>query len=190
MHAPAQSGVTTLLEELRAGDPEATSRLLQKVYDELRGMAARFLRGESPDFSLQPTDVVHEAYPRLFGKGFMPENRGHFFAAASNAMREVVVEHARNRRAQKRGGGWRRVPLDDIVDDFDRRNLLVEGVRDALDRLAAVRPRPSQVMTMRHFGRYTVQETAALLEVSEKTVKNDERFARAWLHRELAGAKS
>jgi RNA polymerase sigma factor (TIGR02999 family) len=186
MSAHPQSGVTTLLDDLRAGDLDARSRLFQKVYDETRAIAAGYLRGERPDFTLQPTDVVHESFLRLFGKEFKPENRNHFFGAAAKAMREVVFQHARERNSQKRGGGFRRVHLDEAVDYVERQNLAGEAVREALDRLAAIRPRQCQVITMRHFCLYTVPETAALLQVSEKTVRNDERFARAWLLRELA----
>jgi RNA polymerase sigma factor (TIGR02999 family) len=188
MASHAQAGITTLVGEVRAGDREARSRLLDKVYDDLRGIAGRFLRGKSSDFTLQASDVVDEAFLRLFGKDFRPENRNHFFGAAAKAMREVVAEHARKRHAQKRGAGYRRVALDDVVDYFERRDLPVEAVREALDRLAEIRPRQSQVVTLRHFFRYTAEETAALLEISGRTVRNDERFARAWLRGELAEA--
>src|SRR5438105_6797361 len=136
MPAQPQSGVTTLLDELRAGDPEAKSRLFHVIYDEMRAIAAGCLRGERPDFTLQPTDVVHESFLRLFGKEFKPENRNHFFGAVAKAMREVVIQHTRERKTQKRGGGFRRLPLDDAVDYLERQNLAVEAVHEALDRLA------------------------------------------------------
>jgi RNA polymerase sigma factor (TIGR02999 family) len=188
MAAEPQSGVTTLLGELRAGDQEARSRLLQEVYDELRRMAGLALRGHLPDFSLQSGDVVNEAYLRLFGKDFRPENRSHFFGAAANAMREVVADHAKNRKAKKRHNGGQRLALDDVVDFLEGQNLEVERLRQALDELAAVCPRPSEVLTLRFFFCYTVKETAGLLGVSEKTVQNDQRFGLAWLHKNLKGA--
>jgi RNA polymerase sigma-70 factor (ECF subfamily) len=190
MPAETQSSVSTLLGDLRDGDPEARSHLLQKVYNELRRIAAKFLRGHGAGFSLQPTDVVDEAYIRLFGKDFRPENRCHFFGAAAKAIRDVVVEHARKRATQKHGGGARRVPLDEVAERFERQNLVVQDVRDALDRLATIRPRQSTVITMRCFFLYTIQETAELLGISEKTVRNDERFAKAWLHSKLAETTS
>jgi RNA polymerase sigma factor (TIGR02999 family) len=185
MAAESHSGLTTILDELRGGDPDARNRLLQKVYDELRRMAARLLRGQRPDFTLRPSDVVGEAYLRLFGKNFLPENREHFFGAAAKAMREVVVEHARRRGSRKRGAGFERLPLDDVVDYFERQKLEIEEVREALDRLQMIRPRQSQVLTLRYFFCYSIREIAALLGISEKTVRNDQQFARAWLRGQL-----
>jgi RNA polymerase sigma factor (TIGR02999 family) len=185
MNGTPVPSVSVLLEEVCAGNTDARSRLLERVYDELRGMARHFLRGESPSFSLQSGDVVAELFLRLFGTDFKPENRSHFFGAAAKVMREVVVDHARKRRSQKRGANRQRVRLDEVVDYFERQNLAVEAVHEALEQLAAVRPRQSQVLTLRYFFAYTVPETAALIQVSEKTVQNDERFARAWLRRKL-----
>ena len=185
----SQGDVTGLLREMHAGDPEAQGRLVQTVYDELRRMAADLLRGERPGHSWQATDLAHQVFFRLFGKDLQAQNRSEFFGAASRAMRELLIEHARLRKTQKRGDGWRRVPLDDVADAFERQNLDAAAVHEALDRLAGFHPRQSQVVTLRFFGRYTLDEIAALLEVSVSTVQSDLRIALAWLHAQLGGTK-
>jgi RNA polymerase sigma factor (TIGR02999 family) len=190
MAAPSPGDITGLLRRLAAGDPDAQSRLLQAVYDELRDKAGGFMRGERPGHSWQPTELVHEGLLRLFGGRIPTESRGAFFAAAARAMRELLVEHALARGTQKRGGGWQRVPLDDVVDHFERQNLDVAAVDEALERLAALNPRQSQIVTWRFFGRFTVEDIAEMLEVSVSTVESDWRLARAWLHGQLAETPS
>lgn len=183
--------VTVMLQGIAAGDSGAAAQLLPVVYEELRALARAHLAGERAGHTLQPTALVHEAYLRLVGgeqggdRAF--NGRQHFFATAATAMRRILVDHARERNALKRGGG-RRVDLSDgdavaVDDDLD-----LVGLDDALKKLEAVDKRRARVVTFRFFGGLTVDETATALGVSPATVKNDWAFARAWLLREMAGA--
>jgi RNA polymerase sigma factor (TIGR02999 family) len=183
----SHSDVTTALQELHAGDDDARGRLLDRVYGELRRMAAGFLRRHAPNHSWQPTELANEAVARILGTDVLEltRNRAHFFAVAARTMRELLVEHVRLRRAQKRGGGWHRVPLDDLSDSLARQRLDVGALHDALERLAALHERQSQVVTLRFFGGFSVEEVAEQLGVSVSTVESDFRIARAWLHSRL-----
>jgi RNA polymerase sigma-70 factor, ECF subfamily len=187
MATPSTSDVTTLLHELHAGDENAREQLLHRVYAELRQMAAGFLGKEQPNPSWQPTELVHEALVRLLGTNALEltQNRAHFFGIAARTMRQLLVEHVRLRRAQKRGGGWRRVPLDDLTDHLEQLRLDAEAVHEALERLATFHERQSQVVTLRFFGGFTVEEVAEQLGISVSTVESDFRIARAWLHSQL-----
>jgi RNA polymerase sigma factor (TIGR02999 family) len=131
--------------------------------------------------------VVHEAVIRLLGDAVFDRSpdRAFLFASAARAMREVLVDHARRRSADRRGGSWRRVPLDDVVDYFEEQGLDVSAVHEALDRLAELNERQGQVMTLRYFGGLTVPEVAAALDVSVVTVERDWRLARAWIRDQL-----
>jgi RNA polymerase sigma factor (TIGR02999 family) len=159
------------------------------VYDELRGIAAQFVLDEDAAQTLQPTALVHEAYLRLDSGGTLGSapNRRFFFAAAARAMRQVLVDHARRRHTEKRGEGWRRVPLDAVLDYFERENLDVVALHEALDELAALDERQSNVVVLRFFGGFTVAEVANQLDMSVSTVESDFRLARAWLHRQIKG---
>jgi RNA polymerase sigma factor (TIGR02999 family) len=176
--------VTDLLAASRRGDPAAFDQLLPLVYDELHVVAERHMRGERPEHTLQPTALVHEAFLRLAGVNVPYEDRSHFIRAASQAMRRVLVDHARARNAAKRGGNLRvtldesLVPQDDGVVD-----LLV--LDDALSRLAAAEPRWARVVELRFFGGLEVVEVAAALGISTATAKRDWQFARAWLAKAL-----
>ena len=174
--------VTLLLERAR-------DELVALVYDELRRVASRLMRRERPDHTLAPTAVVHEAVIRLLGDAAFDRagDRSYLFAAAARAMREVLIDHARRRATARRGGGRRRIPLDAVVDYFADQGLDLVAVHEALDRLAGLHERQSQVVTLRYFGGLTVPEIAAALEVSVGTVERDWRIARAWLSNELGG---
>jgi RNA polymerase sigma-70 factor, ECF subfamily len=187
MAEPSHSDVTTVLQELRAGTDDAQDRLLDLVYDELRRMAAGFLRRQPPNHTWQPTELVHEAVARLLGTDALElaHNRAHFFGVAARAMRQLLVEHVRRRRTQKWGGGWQRVPLDDLSDHLARQHLDVQALHEALEQLAAFHERQSQVVTLRFFGGFSVEEVAEQLGVSVSTVESDFRIARAWLHSRL-----
>jgi RNA polymerase sigma-70 factor (ECF subfamily) len=187
MADPADSDVTTVLHQLQAGNPEARQQLLNLVYDELRRMAAGFMPREAPDHSWQATDLVHETVARLLGADVLTRttNRQHFFGTVARIMRQLLIEHVRLRKAHKRGGGWQRVPLDDLSDYFTRQDLDVLAVHEALERLAALNERQSQVVTLRYFGGFTMEEIAAQLDVSLSTVESDFRLARTWLHTQL-----
>jgi RNA polymerase sigma factor (TIGR02999 family) len=175
--------VTQLLHDARGGDAAALERLLPLLYAELHDIAARHMRGERPDHTLQPTALVHEAFLRLLAPGSY-EDRTHFLRAASAAMRHVLVDHARARNAAKRGGALR-VTLDEGLAGRDDRVVELLVLDDALARLAAAEPRWAQVVELRFFGGLEVPEVAAALGISPATVKRDWQFARAWLARAL-----
>lgn len=176
-------------EELRCwseGDREAAARVLALVYDQLRGIAAAEFRREREGHTLQPTAVVHEAYLRLgSGQGVQWSNRAQFFAIAARLMRQVLIDHARQKHRFKRGGGAVRVELDEIgCLSAERADELI-GVDQALRRLAALDRRQAAIVELRVFGGLTGEETAAWLGVSRATVERQWRHARAWLIVEL-----
>jgi RNA polymerase sigma factor (TIGR02999 family) len=179
--------VTRLLQSIQQGDREARDRLVGLVYDELRGTAAGLLYQEGKSHTFQPTALVHEAYLRLDRGQVLSRapDRHYFFAAAAQAMRQVLVDHARSRRAEKRGNGRQRVALDAVLDTFHEENLDVVALHEALDELAQLNERQSQVVILRFFGGFTVAEVSEQLGISVSTVESDFRLARAWLHRRI-----
>jgi RNA polymerase sigma factor (TIGR02999 family) len=181
--------VTLLLARARAGDDGARGDLITQVYGELRRLASRLMRKEQPGHTLPPTALVHEAVVRLLSGGALvtARDRSYLFASAARAMREVLIDHARRRDTARRGGGRRRVPLDLVVDYFEEQGLDIVAVHEALDRLAELDERQSQIVTLRYFGGLTVPEIADALGVSIGTVERDWRIARAWLSNELRG---
>ena len=185
-----QREVTTLLDEMRAGRADARDRLVALVYDELRRLAGGLLRREQPGHTLQPTALVHEAVVRLLRPDALAnaQTRGHFFGAAARAMRCVLVDHARRRAADKRGGGRERLPLDDVLDHFAEQRLDLLALHDALDVLAGLHQRQGQVVELRFFGGYTAEEIAEQLGVSVSTVESDFRKATAFLRGRLSDA--
>jgi RNA polymerase sigma-70 factor (ECF subfamily) len=189
MGAEAQQGLTLILDRARAGEERAQGELLALMYDELRRVASGLMRRERADHTHSPTAVVNEAVIRLLGGAVFDKaaDRDYLFASAARAMREVLIDHARRRAADRRGGGRRRVPLDAVVDYFEGEGLDLVAVHEALDRLAGRDERQAQVMTLRYFGGMTVAEVAAALGVSVVTVERDWRLARAWLVGQLGG---
>jgi RNA polymerase sigma factor (TIGR02999 family) len=182
----AAAHVTRLLLDLKNGDPAAVDRLIPIVYDELRRLAAHYLRDEHAAETLQPTALVHEAYLRLVAQD-MPdwESRSHFFGVAAHLMRQILVDHARRHRSQKRGSGQRAASLDDVVAFAPMKASDVVALDDALTALAAVDARKSKVIELRFFGGLSIEETARTLGVSVGTIGREQRLAEAWLHREL-----
>jgi len=178
----ATAEITSLLLDTSAGSRESLDRLYPLVYDELRALAASYLRRESGAQTLQATALVNEAYLKLInGDGVDWKGRAHFFAVAAKAMRYVLLDHARRRRAEKRGGVMRRLSLDEtaLVAVESDENLL--ALDEALTRLAASDERAARIVELRYFGGLTDEEAAAVVGVSEATAKRDLRFARAWL---------
>ncbi len=182
-----QRDLTLMLGRARDGDERARGELIGLIYEELRHVAAGLMRRERLDHTLPPTAVVHEAVIRLIGDAVFEHapDRRYLFAAAARAMREVLIDHAKRRSADRRGGGRRRVPLDLVVDYFEDQGLDVVAVHEALDRLAELNQRQAHVMTLRYFGGMTVPEVAEALGVSVVTVERDWRLARAWLQGQL-----
>lgn len=177
--------ITHLLREWQAGDEHALEQLVPLVYEELRGLARRELRGERPGQSLQPTDLVHNAYSRIVALELSWQDRVHFFRMASRTMRRVLVDHARARRAAKRGGSAVKVSLTEIHGKPQQPPRDVLELNDALDRLAAIDERLSRGVELYYFGGLTYREIAHALAVSPATVDRDLRFARTWLRQEL-----
>jgi RNA polymerase sigma factor (TIGR02999 family) len=178
--------ITALLQEWRRGDRAALDRLTPLVYDELRALARRHLRGERHRLTLQPTALVHEAYLRLVGGGHVPwEDRAHFFGVASRLMRQVLVDHARARQAKKRGGQATLVDLAGADPLEPPCGVDVLALHEALDRLAALDATSARIVELRYFGGLTIEETAEVLETSPATVKRDWHASRAWLLREM-----
>jgi RNA polymerase sigma-70 factor (ECF subfamily) len=189
MEAEPRRDLTLILGRARAGDDQAKDELIALIYDELRQVASRLMRSERSDHTLPPTAVVHEAVIRLLGDAVFDtaRDRNYLFASAARAMREVLIDHARRRSADRRGGHRRRVPLDQVVDYFEEQGVDVVAVHEALDRLTQWNERQGQVMTLRYFGGLTVPEVAEALGVSVVTVERDWRLARAWLVGQLRG---
>jgi RNA polymerase sigma factor (TIGR02999 family) len=182
------SNVTRILTAIEQGDPSAAEQLLPLVYDELRQLAAQRLAREKPGQTLQPTALVHEAYLRLVGKGDKPhwEGRGHFFAAAAEAMRRILVEKARHKQSGKQGGGRVRqeVGLDEFPVENPRDPLEILAVHEALDQLAQKSPRKAQLIKLRYFLGCTMAEAAQILGIAHTTAEEDWTYARAWLRRQ------
>ena len=183
----ADGGLTQWLARLREGDNEALDQLLPLVYDELRLLARSQLRNESPGHTLGATALVHEAYLRLSQRRVIaPEDRSHFFAIAAQCMRRVLVDHARVRGAQKRGSGQVALSLEhagELLDEDGSEELLI--IDEALERLARANERAARVVERRYFAGLTLEETAATLGLSAKTVQRDWTLARAWLQKEI-----
>jgi RNA polymerase sigma factor (TIGR02999 family) len=185
------SEVTQILSAIARGDPHAASQLLPLVYDELRQLAAQRLAHETPGQTLQPTALVHEAYLRLVGEAEGPQwdSHGHFFAAAAEAMRRILVENARRKQAVKRGGNRARADLDmnQVAVPEVREDLL--ALDEALDRLAAADPEAARLVQLRFFAGLTLAEAAHVLGVSPRTVDRLWAYARAWLLQALEGSQ-
>jgi RNA polymerase sigma-70 factor (ECF subfamily) len=178
--------VTVLLQAWNDGDPYAPDKLVPLIYAELKRLARRSMRRENPEHTLETGALINEAYMRLADwKNARWENRGHFYGVASQIMRRVLVDHARAHAYQKRGGGARPLSLDEaLVASPDRAPDLI-ALDDALEKLAKRDPRKSKVVELRFFGGLSVEETAAILNVSPFTVIRDWNFVKAWLAREL-----
>jgi len=181
--------LTALLNAARGGGEDTKDRLVRAVYGELRRMAADFMRRERTDHTLQPSALVNEAVIRLLDGGVLgkAQDRRHLFAAAAQAMRQVLVDHARTRNAAKRAGGRGRVPLDDVLAYFEAQHLDVIALNEAVDRLFTLDERQGLVVVLRFFAGLSISEVAEALDVSAATVEGDWRVARAWLRSQLGG---
>lgn len=182
------SDLEQLVDQARQGSEEALAALLPVVYDELRRLAASYLRRERPGQTLQPTALVHEAYLRLAkARDLSWQNRSHFLAIAANSMRQILVERARARHALKRGGAGERITLDEGRLAAPAPEVDVLALDQALTRLAALDTEQARIVELRYFGGLTIEEVAETLDRSPATVKRAWTVARAWLHRELGG---
>jgi len=180
--------LTELLGRYEAGDRRALDEMLPFVYDRIRAIAESQLAGERSDHTLQATALANEAYIRLIGQhGTKWRSRAHFFAIAARAIRRLLIDHARTKGRRKRGGGAKRLPLEEALDvsHADRTDLI--ALEDALVALAAEEPQAAAVVEMRFYGGMSNEEAARVLDVSTRTVERHWRFARAWLYRRLVG---
>ena len=184
------SPVTDLLSAIDRGDPRAARELFPLVYDELRRIAAHYLRRERRDHTLQPTALVHEAYLRLINQREVDwRNRAQFVGLAAMMMRRVLVNHARERVAARRGGESDRIPLTVVIAGFDQPQVNFLDLHQALDRLHALDARKGRVVELKFFGGLTTAEIGEVMELSHATVEREWSFARAWLYRSIgAGA--
>ena len=188
MSEPPGGDVTTLLKRWGTGDESALDELFPIVYDELRRVAGYYLRMEGPGQTLQGTALVHEAYLRLVKDTDRDwAGRTHFFAVSSRIIRHLLVDHARERRAQKRGGDLEHVPLDEALTVPASDNLDLPALDDALEELGTLDPLKVQIVELRFFGGLSVAETAVVLRIAPATVKRHFSVARLWLHRRLRG---
>jgi RNA polymerase sigma factor (TIGR02999 family) len=178
--------VTQIIEAAHQGDPKAASELLPLVYEELRKLAAAKMANEAAGHTLQPTALVHEAWLRLTGNQNQEWNgRAHFFAAAAEAMRRILIDKARRRRAVRHGGSQERVDLNDLDLACPVPDDQLLAVHEALDKLACAHPRQAELVKLRYFVGLTVQEAAQVLGISADTAKDHSAHARAWLFREM-----
>jgi RNA polymerase sigma factor (TIGR02999 family) len=188
----ADSDVTALLVKLRAGNQDVAGQLVPLIYDELRRIAGAQMRRERSGHTLQATAVVHEAYLRLAGEREIQwQNRAHFFAIAARAMRQVLLDYARQRHAGKRGGeGAQKVEIDVGLLAGENRIEDIVALDEVVTRLSRLDQQQGRIVELRFFAGLSVEETAEAMGISDSTVKREWRLAKAWLHRELAAAES
>lgn len=181
-----QQDLTQILVRWRQGDPEALNSLMPLVYNELRRLASGYLKREYGERTLQTTALVHEAYLRLVDQSFADwKDRAHFFGIAAHLMRQILVDHARRRLADKRGGGALKISLDDRIGRSEARDADLLALNEALDRLSAMDEQQARIVELRYFSGLGVEETAEALQISSATVKREWRSARIWLFNEL-----
>ena len=184
-----EHAVTRLLQDLSAGSTTAADRLIPLIYAQLHEIAERQMGRERSDHTLQPTALVHEAFLKLVGNSEATwQNRQQFMGVAAQAMRRILVDHARRQKAQKRGSGGDKIELNEalLAPSEDAASIDLEALDNALTRLAALDPRQARIVELRFFGGLSVEETAEVAGVSTATVKRDWQFAKAWLKRELS----
>ena len=187
----AGSDVTQLLEAVSKGEPRALNELLPLVHAELRRQAARYLRRERQNHTLQPTALVNEAFLKLVEqRNVRWQNRAHFFGVAAQSMRRVLIDHARTQKRLKRGGPKHQVTLDDAMIRTEGRSIDVLALDQALDRLAVIDERQARIVELRFFGGLSVEETGEVVGLSPATIKREWSMAKAWLHSELKSLAS
>ncbi len=186
MQTDQQATFTRLIQEYSRGNEIALNRIMPVIYDELKKISSRYLREEYRNHTFQTTELVHEAYIKLVGaQDIAWENRAHFFGIAAQSMRQILVDHARHRKAKKRGGGKTKLSLDESLIAAGEVDEQILNLDDALKKLESVDERSSKIVELRYFSGLTIEETAEVLDISTSTVKRDWNFAKAWLYREI-----
>jgi RNA polymerase sigma-70 factor (ECF subfamily) len=180
--------ISAILEAWSSGDANALTRLMDLLYPQLRKIARQYLRARGSGESLESAAVANEVYLKLIRAGELQcENRAHFLALCSQMVRRILVDHARRRKSEKRGGREPNVPLDEVTIEVETRGIELLALDEALDALAQIDGRKSRVIELRYFGGLSLEETAKVLGISLETVKRDWKMARAWLYTQLAG---
>jgi len=185
MNDPKRTDITRLLMAWSEGDRDALEDLTVLLYGELREIAARCMRAEQQGHTLQPTALVHEAYERLVGVDLPWRNRAHFLGVAANVMRRILVDHARSRGAQKRGGAFNRISLDEALELAGGSEDIVLGLDQALEKLGQFDGLKGRILELRFFGGLTYEQSAEVLDISKATLDRELRLAKAWLRHEL-----
>lgn len=181
------ANITALLRDATGGGPEATDALMRAIYDDLRRIAGAHMRHERADHTLQPTALVNEAYVKLVGQHSTDwKDRAHFFAVASLVIRRLLVDHARERNALRRGGDRSRLPLDMVCAGADAEGVDLLALDDALRTLGEIDPRQAKIVELRFFGGLTIDEVAEVLSIGKRTVDREWQCARAWLYAALS----
>jgi RNA polymerase sigma factor (TIGR02999 family) len=184
--SPDREAVTLLLHEWSSGNKDALNKLMPFVYDQLHRLASNCLRSERPDHTLRATALIHEAYVRLIDAEVAWADRVHFFAVSARVLRRILVDHAKSRNRNKRGGEFQKIPLDEAVLVGPHEDKSILELDDALQHLAALDQRKSELIELLFFGGLTYDEAAAALKISPATVHRELKLAKAWLYRELA----
>ncbi len=187
LQMPKDLDATGILDQLTGGDEGAAKRLLTVVYEELHDLADGLMRRERADHTLQPTALVHEAFMKLVDQSRVNwKGKTHFKAVAAQAMRRILIDHARGKNREKRGQGWRRVPMYDAFQLAENRLLDTASLQESLEKMRVLDERQARVVEYRIFGGMTTQETSRMLDVSERSVERDWKMGVAWLRRELS----
>lgn len=188
--SPDHQQVTRLLQQWSGGSKEALDELMPVVYDQLRRLAASYLRSEDRDHTLRATALVNEAYVRLVGANVNWQDRVHFFAVSARVLRRILVDHAKSNNRQKRGGEFEQIPIDEAILVGPQADKGILELDDALQRLAVQDPRKSELVELLFFGGLTYDEAAAALKISPATVHRELTLAKAWLYRDLAAGSA
>ena len=188
--SPDHQQVTRLLQQWSGGSKEALDQLMPVVYDQLRRLAASYLRSENRDHTLRATALVNEAYVRLVGANVNWQDRVHFFAVSARVLRRILVDHAKSNNRQKRGGEFEQIPIDEAILVGPQADKGILELDDALQRLAVQDPRKSELVELLFFGGLTYDEAAAALKISPATVHRELTLAKAWLYRDLAAGSA
>ncbi len=189
MEQTPEKDVTTLLREIKSGNPEASEKLFEKMREEFHRMATHAMANQPKHHTLQATALLHEAWIRIFDPSHIDriEDREHLLCVAARAMRQILIDHSRRRAAGKRGGNWQRVPFDSVLDSFAEQQIDVHAIHEALEVLEALNPRQSTIVTLRVIGGFTSEEVADRLGIPPKSADVEYRVARAWLRKQLKG---
>lgn len=183
-----QKNISLILKDWSSGKSEAVDRLMPVIYDELKKIAAQYLRKERREHTLQPTELAHEAYLKLIDISNVNwQDRAHFFAVSAQVIRHILVDYARAKATDKRGGAAERIILDEAISSSDERDTDLLALDEALKLLATFDEQQSRIVELRFFGGLTIEETAAVLDLSPATIKREWALARAWLHKTLSG---